>query len=79
MPLLTRFNGIVVRMYFCGSEHNPPHIHALFGGSNAIFDIEAGTILAGVFPVKASALVKAWMKEKRTNFLICGKPKSSKK
>lgn len=26
MPVLARFYGIVIRMYFLGSEHNPPHI-----------------------------------------------------
>lgn len=69
MPLLARFNGIAVRMYFCGSEHNPPHIHALFGGSNAVFDIDTGIILAGVFPVKASALVKVWIEENKNELL----------
>jgi hypothetical protein len=27
MPVLSRFYGIVIRMYFLQSEHNPPHIH----------------------------------------------------
>ena len=28
MPVLSRFYGIIIRMYFLQSEHNPPHIHA---------------------------------------------------
>ena len=32
MPVLARFYGIVIRMYFLGSEHNPPHVHAIYGG-----------------------------------------------
>ena len=30
MPVLSRFYGIVIRMYFLQSEHNPPHIHAIY-------------------------------------------------
>ena len=31
MPVLSRFYGIVIRMYFLQKEHNPPHIHAIYG------------------------------------------------
>lgn len=30
MPTLARFYGIVIKMYFFQSEHNPPHIHAIY-------------------------------------------------
>lgn len=42
MPVLARFYGIVIRMYFLGSEHNPPHIHAIYGEDTAAFDIRSG-------------------------------------
>lgn len=29
MPILSRFYGISIKMYFQQSEHNPPHIHAI--------------------------------------------------
>ena len=29
MPVLSRFYGIIIRMYFQQAEHNPPHIHVL--------------------------------------------------
>ena len=35
MPILSRFNGIVIRMYFQQAEHNPPHIHAIYNDSVA--------------------------------------------
>ena len=28
MPVLSRFYGIMIRMYFQQAEHNPPHIRA---------------------------------------------------
>ncbi|MBR1478985.1 MAG: DUF4160 domain-containing protein [Lachnospiraceae bacterium] len=31
MPVISRFYGIVIRMYFIQAEHNPPHIHAIYG------------------------------------------------
>ena len=31
MPVLSRFYGIIIRMYFIQAEHNPPHIHAIYG------------------------------------------------
>ena len=34
VPTLARFYGIVIRMYFLGSEHNPPHTNAIYGRSH---------------------------------------------
>ncbi len=31
MPELSRFYGIVIRMYF--GDHNPPPFHAYYGGA----------------------------------------------
>ena len=39
MPVLARFYGIIIRMYFQQAEHNPPHIHAIYNGYSAIIDI----------------------------------------
>ena len=30
MPIISRFYGLIVKMYFMQSEHNPPHIHAIY-------------------------------------------------
>lgn len=32
MPVISRFYGIIIRMYFLQKEHNPPHIHAIYNG-----------------------------------------------
>lgn len=45
MPVLSRFYGIVIRMYFQQSEHNPPHIHAIYGEHVAEISIKDGIIL----------------------------------
>ena len=40
MPVLSRFYGITIRMYFQQSEHNPPHIHAIYGEHVAAIALE---------------------------------------
>ncbi len=45
MPVRARFYGIVIRMYFLSSEHNPPHIHAIYGENSAAVDIQTGHII----------------------------------
>src|ERR1017187_11006058 len=33
MPEISRFFGILIRMYF--DDHNPPHFHAIYAGNEA--------------------------------------------
>lgn len=61
MPVLARFYGITVRMYLRGSEHNPPHVHALYGDYAAAFDLRTAEIIDGDIPPRAASLVKEWM------------------
>ena len=61
MPVLSRFYGIIIRMYFQQSDHNPPHIHAIYGDSMAAISIKTGEILEGHLPPKAIALVLEWI------------------
>ena len=60
MPELSRFYGIVVRMYF--KDHVPPHVHAEYGGSEALFSIATGELFAGDLPRTARRLVEEWVK-----------------
>ncbi len=61
MLVLARFYGIVIRMYFLGSEHNPPHIHAIYGEDTAAFSIATGELIDGYLPKRAAAVVEEWM------------------
>lgn len=61
MPVLAKFYGITIRMYFLQSEHNPPHIHAIYGDDVAAIDFMNGEILEGHLPPKALAMVKEWV------------------
>ena len=53
MPVISRFYGIIIRMYFQQSEHNPPHIHAIYGENMAAININSGEVLEGELPPKA--------------------------
>ena len=37
MPEISRFLGIVIKMFF--DDHNPPHFHAEYGEDVALIDI----------------------------------------
>lgn len=60
MPVIARFYGIIIKMYFSQSEHGIPHFHAVYGEYNAVFDIQTLEMLEGDLPVRAQRLVKEW-------------------
>lgn len=69
MPVISRFYGIIIRMYFMQSEHNPPHVHALYGDYAAAFSITSGEIIDGDIPNRAALLVKEWIEINRDELL----------
>jgi hypothetical protein len=58
MPEISRFLGIVIRMYFF--DHDPPHFHATYGGAEAQIRISPVGLLDGGLPPRALALVVEW-------------------
>ena len=59
MPEISRFFGIVIRMFY--EDHNPPHLHAEFQGKKAVFDFQ-GNILRGDLASKTAVkLVREWI------------------
>ncbi|SFN75019.1 protein of unknown function [Pseudobutyrivibrio sp. JW11] len=69
MPVISRFNGIVIRMYFRSSEHNPPHLHAIYGEDIAAIDLRTYELLEGELPPKIMSLVLQWMSVNRDELL----------
>lgn len=61
MPVLSRFNGIIIRMYFQQAEHNPPHIHAIYNEDVAAVCINDMKILEGSLPPKILLMVQKWV------------------
>ena len=62
MPEITRFYGIVIKMFFKPKEHEPSHIHALYGEYMGEFNIQTLEMIQGDLPRKAQELVIEWLK-----------------
>lgn len=60
MAELSRFYGIVIRMY--GNDHAPPHFHAVYADRSALVDIATLRMIRGDLPRRARNLVAEWAK-----------------
>ena len=40
MPTISNFYGMTIKIYFLGKEHNPPHIHVIYGEYTAAINIK---------------------------------------
>ncbi len=58
MPEISRFFGIIIRMYF--DDHDPPHFHAIYSGAEAQISIDPIQILEGSIPNRAASMVIEW-------------------
>ena len=54
------FFGIVIRMYFGKSEHNPPHFHAYYNEYKATVDLNTCEFIVNNLPKKQAKFVLAW-------------------
>lgn len=63
MPEIARFYGIVIKMFFKPKEHEPSHIHALYGEYVGEFNIMSKEMIVGDLPRKAQELVVEWLSE----------------
>jgi hypothetical protein len=48
MPEISRFYGIIIRMFY--DDHNPPHFHAFYGDHEAWISINTLAIFHGNLP-----------------------------
>lgn len=65
MPVIARFYGIAIRMYF--REHGVPHFHAIYGDFNGVFEIETLELIEGELPQRAQRLVRDWAGQHRAD------------
>ncbi len=59
MPEISRFFGIIIRMFY--DEHNPPHFHAEYSGKKAVFDFDGNVIKGNLGSKTATKLVRDWV------------------
>ncbi|MFQ5771203.1 MAG: DUF4160 domain-containing protein [bacterium] len=58
MPEISRFYGIIIKMYF--NDHVPPHFHAEYGEHEVLVNLSTLAVFAGKFPPRALGLVMEW-------------------
>jgi hypothetical protein len=70
MPELSRFYGLVIRMFAeAGGRHYQPHFHVVSGDGEAVFAIEDLAVLAGTLPARERRLVEAWAELHRVELM----------
>ena len=69
MPEISRFYGIIIKMFFKPKEHEPSHIHALYGEYVGIFDLRTVEMTEGDMPIKAQGLIKEWISRNQESLL----------
>jgi len=67
VPIIARFYGIVIEMYF--KEHGIPHFHAIYGEFNGVFDIQTLEMMEGDLPQRAERMVREWAERYQSDLL----------
>ena len=55
MSELSRFYGLIIRMYY--DDHPPPYFHVQYGEYKATITIDTLAVLTGYLPARALGLV----------------------
>ena len=61
MPVIARFYGILIKMYF--REHGVAHFHAIYGEFNGVFEVGSLNMIEGDLPARAQRLVRDWAEQ----------------
>jgi Domain of unknown function (DUF4160) len=77
MPVITRFYGILIKMYF--REHGVAHFHAIYGEYNGVFEIETLEMLEGDLPRRAQKLIRTWAVQYQKELLAMWKTQDFRK
>ena len=67
MPEISRFFGIVIRMYY--DDHLPPQFHAEYSEHKAVVEIQSLAVIGGYLPPRAQGLVVEWATQHREELL----------
>ena len=70
MPELSRFFGIIVRMFREPDErHHDPHVHVVYQDHAAVYGLDPIEYIAGELPTRQHRLVLAWVELHETELL----------
>ena len=75
MPVISRFYGIAIRMFF--REHQPPHFHAVYGEHELVVGVSPIALLEGSAAPRVRSMVLEWaalhQQELLDNWERCGR------
>ncbi len=58
MPEISRFFGVIIRMYY--DEHEPPHFHAIYGDDEAQVGVDPIHVLRGELSSRTVSMIVEW-------------------
>jgi hypothetical protein len=67
MPTISTFYGLVVLMFW--DDHNPPHFHVRYAGSQALVGITDLRIIDGELPRRAERILLEWAAEHQAELM----------
>lgn len=67
MPCVSEFYGIAIYLYH--NDHQPPHFHAEYAGSEALIEIATLRTYRGKLPRRVHSLVIEWADLNRAELL----------
>ena len=67
MPQLASFGGLAIYVYF--ADHNPPHVHAFYGGQEVLMEIATGEVYRGSLPPTQLRRLGDWVAAHRNELL----------
>ena len=71
VPELSRFLGIIIRMYAeAGAPHHGAHFHAYYQDNVGIFRIDPVEMIAGGLPARQRRFVEAWAELHQQELLL---------
>ncbi len=77
MPVIARFYGILIKMYF--REHGVPHFHAMYDEFNGVFDLQTLDLIEGDLPHRAQRMVIDWAAQYKDELVRMWQTQSYKK
>lgn len=73
MPELSRFFGIVIRMFIeAGGSHHVPHFHAYYREQVGVYGLDPIERIVGSLPTRQERLVLAWQSYTGTSCFRAG-------
>jgi hypothetical protein len=67
MPVISRFLGIIIMMFY--KDHNPPHFHIKYNEYRGVFSINELKLIEGELPKRVISIILEWANEHRNDLL----------